>query len=382
MSTRRYKRRNSTVNYTNERVVDSTNSLSGVGGVEWVNENENQPPLQHEETHMETDNNDVGTSSDEESHYEDAESGSLFSAEDVNNNTIDINYNDNDNELNIDNDNDVNDNNIDINYNDNDNENKNENNINNIDINYNDDDNTTNNNNNNDNDNTNEHDNTNHEHDNNNDNDNNNNNNNVNNNQRNNHVVTLESCRDNIISASTLKSYVGDTIRLCRWITDVHPEWFTPYGSRCFADLYAARINEKKFDHRLRMTTSVTELIRNAGTNPFLNIDLFTASEYMKYLVKVKKETIPTTYHQVPTGTKGQRCITFFVSTTEPDIAKYFVGNLVTYVVGFTGRLLSIDRTVGLIKKERSQCRRNFIKLFVVGYSIMVHVTDYSRMRI
>jgi hypothetical protein len=39
-----------------------------------------------------------------------------------------------------------------------------------------------------------------------------------------------------------------------------------------------------------RMKKSVTELTRIAGTNPFLQMNLMTASEYMKYFVKVKKK--------------------------------------------------------------------------------------------
>jgi hypothetical protein len=220
MESNRNKRRNSTGDDSSTtsggRVHHySTNSLSGVGGIQWLNEPIDPPP-EHppaEDNRVNNDNNN-----DDESYYEDAGSGSVF--------TDLINDEDQQQENNI--------NNIEININNNDNDN--------------------------------------------------------NNNNRNRTEVTVATCRDNIISENTLKCYVCDTIHLCRWINTTHPEWYTPYGRIAITDIYNRRPDEKPGVHRLRMTTSVTELIRNAGTNPWLHMHLMTASEYMSYLVKVRKK--------------------------------------------------------------------------------------------
>jgi hypothetical protein len=204
------------------------------GGIEWTNEFEGVEPSSENVVNDNFNNND-----DEETNYESAEESASTDTTSINNNNIDINYND--------------DNNGDTNNNDNNND---DNDINNIDMEINID----------------------------------------NNNNNNNNRVTVATCRDNIVSATTLASYLSDIRRLFKWSLVHHPEWFTPYGKRSAIDLLTRQDGETATDHRERKNNTINLLVRNSTTNPLLYMERITASDYMNYLVGVKKKSDDTLF--------------------------------------------------------------------------------------
>jgi hypothetical protein len=235
------------------------------GGIEWTNEFEGMEGVEPQaETEVQVDN-------DEETNYESAEETGSTDTASINDNNIDINYNDenNDNEINEVNNETAND----------------DNDINNIDIDINVD-------------------------------------NNVNSRRRNNNIVTVETCRDNIVSANTLASYLSETIKLFKYALVHHPEWFTAYGKRSVIDLLTQKEDETATMFRERKTNTIALLVRNATTNPLLYMERITPHDYMKYLVGIKKIVVKRFYPQVRTGTNVRLCSTCFEFTIEAGIQR------------------------------------------------------------
>jgi hypothetical protein len=203
--------------------------------------------------------------------------------------------------------------------------------------------------------------------------------------RRRNNDVTVETCRDNIISENTLKTYVGDLIHLFKWAIPTHPNWFTQYGRRSVDEAFLQREGERNFDFRARRLNSMILLIRNAGTNPILHMTRVYASDYMHYLVKVKQKSDNTNFLSPSSyGNKRSALFHLFRVHNRAGYSEEFDENSATCAEDFTVKSskIVVQATTLVYGRGRSPCRSNYTNRSVVGCWRMVLVMDCLLLRI
>lgn len=105
----------------------------------------------------------------------------------------------------------------------------------------------------------------------------------------NNNVLTLQSIQDNIISPSTLKSYIGDLIQLFVWVQRNENHWLTRYGNDKLAELFVQQENERDVQHRVRRSNGMANLLRMSYTEPIVHLDQIVPATYMQFLLSLTR---------------------------------------------------------------------------------------------
>jgi hypothetical protein len=84
--------------------------------------------------------------------------------------------------------------------------------------------------------------------------------------------------RDAVVDEGTYSKYVNDIIVFMDWLRVDMISWLTPFCSEKYDEISLLREDEGKKERRARIKASWMNLVKNASSNPLINIDQMTLS--------------------------------------------------------------------------------------------------------
>lgn len=100
-------------------------------------------------------------------------------------------------------------------------------------------------------------------------------------------IITLDSCRDQIVSSRTFKSYLGDIFHLLKWVEQNENGWLTEHGRNQLAVISTRREDENLRSYRTRKSIAMKSLLRDAFVTNVVRIAAITPSRYMDYILSI-----------------------------------------------------------------------------------------------
>lgn len=96
--------------------------------------------------------------------------------------------------------------------------------------------------------------------------------------------VSISNMRDAVVDEGTYSKYVNDIIVFMDWLRVDMISWLTPFCSEKYDEISLLREDEGKKERRARIKASWMNLVKNASSNPLINIDQMTPAGVMQYM--------------------------------------------------------------------------------------------------
>ena len=96
--------------------------------------------------------------------------------------------------------------------------------------------------------------------------------------------ISISDMRDAVVDEGTYSKYVNDIIPFIDWLCVESPSWLTPYCSKQHHEIKIIREDEGIKQRQQRIKASWMKLVKNAGSQPLINLNQMTPDGVMTYI--------------------------------------------------------------------------------------------------
>ena len=96
--------------------------------------------------------------------------------------------------------------------------------------------------------------------------------------------ISISNMRDAVVDEGTYSKYVNDIIPFIDWLHIELPQWMTPYCSEQHYAIKVLREGEGIKQRQQRIKTSWMKLVKNAGSQPLINLSQMTPDGVMQFI--------------------------------------------------------------------------------------------------
>ena len=106
--------------------------------------------------------------------------------------------------------------------------------------------------------------------------------------------LDVANLRNGVVGEKTLTSYINDMLSFLNWCNSPGQEAFnylTDYGKAKLSQIQVQLVGEGKHAHSMQVWAAIRELLRDACTNPIVDINRITPEGYMHYVLSLTHPT-------------------------------------------------------------------------------------------